>query len=98
MACATRPCLRRIRPGPPWKYATFFSTCRRVGKFLRSESTEYQHIVRMLERLALSRFDVAFTLVHNGRLIWSLPAAVHAADSLQRVAKICGDEFCLARH
>src|ERR1700723_2929684 len=44
-------------------------------KFLRTEATEYQHIVRMLERLALSRFDVAFSLIHNGKNIWTLPAA-----------------------
>ena len=62
-------------------------------KFLRSEATEYQHIVRMLERLALSRFGVAFTLVHNGKTIWSLPAARSAPERLARVAKICGEEF-----
>ena len=65
-------------------------------KFLRSESTEYQHIVRMLERLALSRFEVAFSLAHNGKVVWSLGAAHTAAERLTRVAKICGEEF--ARH
>ena len=48
-------------------------------KFLRTENTEYQHIVRMLERLALSRFDVAFTLIHNGKIVWTLPPAPRAA-------------------
>jgi DNA mismatch repair protein MutL len=62
-------------------------------KFLRSDATEYQHIVRMLERLALSRFGVGFTLVHNGRTVWSLPAAFSAAERLARVAKICGEDF-----
>jgi DNA mismatch repair protein MutL len=62
-------------------------------KFLRTENTEYQHIVRMLERLALSRFDVAFTLLHNGKNIWTLPAAMSDLQRLGRVAKICGDEF-----
>ena len=62
-------------------------------KFLRSEATEYQHIVRMLERLALSRFEVAFTLVHNGKTVWTLPAAHSAAERLARVAKICGEDF-----
>jgi DNA mismatch repair protein MutL len=62
-------------------------------KFLRSEATEYQHIVRMLERLALSRFEVAFTLAHNGKTAWSLPAALTAAERLARVAKICGEDF-----
>jgi DNA mismatch repair protein MutL len=62
-------------------------------KFLRSEATEYQHTVRMLERLALSRFDVAFSLLHNGKTIWTLPTAATAAERLQRIAKLCGDEF-----
>jgi DNA mismatch repair protein MutL len=62
-------------------------------KFLRSETTEFQHITRMLERLALSRFDVAFSLTHNGKSLWSLPAASSAAEQLARVAEICGEEF-----
>jgi DNA mismatch repair protein MutL len=62
-------------------------------KFLRTENTEYQHIVRMLERLALSRFDVAFTLVHNGKNIWTLPAATSGPQRLGRVARVCGEEF-----
>ena len=62
-------------------------------KFLRSEATEYQHIVRMLERLALSRFTVAFSLAHNGKTVWALPAAHSAAERLARVAKLCGEDF-----
>ena len=62
-------------------------------KFLRAETTEYQHIVRMLERLALSRFAVAFSLTHNGKNIWSLPAAASGAQRLERVAKVCGEDF-----
>ncbi|HEX3397987.1 MAG TPA: DNA mismatch repair endonuclease MutL [Steroidobacteraceae bacterium] len=62
-------------------------------KFLRTESTEYQHIVRMLERLALSRFDVGFTLTHNGKSVLTLAAAGSSAARLERVARICGEEF-----
>jgi DNA mismatch repair protein MutL len=62
-------------------------------KFLRAEATEYQHVLRMLERLALSRFDVGFTLVHNGRTVWSLPPARAPGDRLARVAKLCGADF-----
>jgi DNA mismatch repair protein MutL len=62
-------------------------------KFLRTENTEYQHITRMLERMALSRFDVAFSLIHNGKNIWTLGLAQSAAQRLERVARICGEEF-----
>jgi len=62
-------------------------------KFLRTENTEYQHIVRMLERMALSRFDVAFALIHNGKNVWTLSSAPSSAQRLERVARICGEEF-----
>ena len=62
-------------------------------KFLRSESTEFQHITRMLERLSLSRFDVAFSLTHNGRQVLNLPVAAGPAEQLQRVVAVCGEEF-----
>jgi len=62
-------------------------------KFLRTETTEFQHAVRMLERMALSRFDVGFGLTHNGKSVWALPPAASPAERLARVARICGDEF-----
>lgn len=62
-------------------------------KFLRTENTEYQHIVRMLERMVLSRFDVAFALIHNGRNVWTLSSAQSSVQRLERVARICGVEF-----
>ena len=62
-------------------------------KFLRTETTEYQQIVRMLERMALSRFDVAFALIHNGKNVWTLGSAHSSAQRLERVARICGEEF-----
>jgi DNA mismatch repair protein MutL len=80
-------------PGTSVEVRDLFYNVPARRKFLRSEATEYQHTVRMLERLALSRFDVAFTLLHNGKTIWALPAAVTPAERLQRVAKLCGEEF-----
>ncbi len=62
-------------------------------KFLRSEQTEVQHILRMLERLALSRFDVAFAVTHNGKRLWTLAPASSPAERLARVASMCGEEF-----
>jgi DNA mismatch repair protein MutL len=80
-------------PGTSVEVRDLFFNVPARRKFLRSDATEYQHIVRMLERLALSRFAVAFTLVHNGKTVWSLPAAFTAAERLARVAKICGEDF-----
>ncbi len=62
-------------------------------KFLRAEQTEVQHILRMLERLALSRFDVSFAVTHNGKRLWTLAPATSPAERLARVAQVCGEEF-----
>jgi DNA mismatch repair protein MutL len=80
-------------PGTSVEVRDLFFNVPARRKFLRSDATEYQHIVRMLERLALSRFDVAFALVHNGKTVWSLPAAHTAPERLARVAKLCGEDF-----
>jgi DNA mismatch repair protein MutL len=80
-------------PGTSVEVRDLFFNVPARRKFLRSDATEYQHIVRMLERLALSRFDAAFTLLHNGKTVWSLPAAHNGPQRLARVAKICGEDF-----
>jgi DNA mismatch repair protein MutL len=44
-------------------------------KFVRSDATEVGHIARLAERLALSRFDVAFRLRSGTRVLLDAPAA-----------------------
>jgi len=62
-------------------------------KFMRAEATEAGHVLRLVERLALARMDVGFTLTHNGRqMLRCLPAATDE-QRLARVAEIMGDEF-----
>ena len=80
-------------PGTSVEVRDLFFNVPARRKFLRAESTEYQHILRMLERLALSRFEVGFSLVHNGKSVWTLPPARSHAERLARVARICGEEF-----
>ena len=62
-------------------------------KFLRSEATEYQHVLRTVVRLALSRFDVAFTLTHNRREQFALPPASERREREARVARLVGADF-----
>jgi DNA mismatch repair protein MutL len=80
-------------PGTSVEVRDLFFNVPARRKFLRSEATEYQHVVRMLERLALSRFEVGFTLSHNGKAVWTLPPARSQPERLARVAKVCGEEF-----
>src|SRR6202035_2514978 len=92
-AAAGSPVPAAHPPGTSVEVRDLFFNVPARRKFLRSDATEYQHIVRMLERLALSRFDAAFSLVHNGKSVWSLPPARSAAERLARVAKVCGEDF-----
>ena len=70
----------------------FFNTPAR-RKFLRTEKTEFNHLEETLRRQALSRFDVGFTLQHNGRAVQSLRPATTERDRQQRVASLCGSQF-----
>jgi DNA mismatch repair protein MutL len=70
----------------------FFNTPAR-RKFLRTEKTEFSHLEEVVKRLALSRFDVAFTLRHNGKVVFSLRAALTEQEARRRVATVCGPAF-----
>ena len=49
-------------------------------KFVRTEPTEFGHIARTVERLALAAPAVAFRVRHNGRQTLDLPAAHDASE------------------
>lgn len=70
----------------------FFNTPAR-RKFLRTEKTEFSHLEEYVKRLALSRYDVAFTLRHNGRVIHSLRSAERTIDREKRVASLLNPQF-----
>ncbi len=70
----------------------FFNTPAR-RKFLRTEKTEFSHLEEVVKRLALSRFDVAFNLRHNGRSVFSLRPAHTEQEARRRVATVCGPAF-----
>jgi DNA mismatch repair protein MutL len=70
----------------------YFNTPAR-RKFLKSEATEFAWCEEAFKRIALSRPDVAFSLQHNGRTIWQLPALQGEQAALKRVAALLDDEF-----
>jgi DNA mismatch repair protein MutL len=65
-------------------------------KFVRSEATELSHIVRLVERLVLSRFDVSFRLRHGSRVLIETAAATGADAAAERLAAVLGPEFASA--
>ncbi|MHB1948643.1 MAG: DNA mismatch repair endonuclease MutL [Gammaproteobacteria bacterium] len=70
----------------------FFNTPAR-RKFLRTEKTEFDHIDELIKRVALSSFNVDFTLKHNQRPIRHYRAARTDAEYAQRVESLCGSTF-----
>ena len=70
----------------------FFNTPAR-RKFLRSDKTEFAHIDELVKRLALSRFDVSWTLIHNGQTVRQLKKADSRDAQQKRVAALCGKNF-----
>jgi DNA mismatch repair protein MutL len=91
-----RPSAPRPAPHPPGtsvEVRDLFYNVPARRKFVRSAATEFQHVERMLTRLALSRPSVGFLLTHNGRKSFALqPAAGRAAEE-QRLAALLGEEF-----
>lgn len=70
----------------------FFNTPAR-RKFLRTDKTEFAHIDEVIRRIALTKFNTAFTLTHNGKIIRQYRPAEELNQQLKRVAAICGDDF-----
>lgn len=70
----------------------FFNTPAR-RKFLRTEKTEFGHIDELIKRIALARFDVAFTLVHNGKVVRNFRPAKDESQYSKRIGAVCGSNF-----
>lgn len=70
----------------------FFNTPARK-KFLRTENTEFSRIDEVVKRIALSRFDLAFSLRHNQRTVHQLHAARSVQEKQRRIGLVCGPAF-----
>ncbi|HET9107728.1 MAG TPA: DNA mismatch repair endonuclease MutL [Steroidobacteraceae bacterium] len=62
-------------------------------KFVRSAATETGHIARLIERLALSRPDVAFRLRSGERVLLDAPLPVREPAGEERLAQVLGSEL-----
>lgn len=70
----------------------FYNTPAR-RKFMRAEKTEFSHIETQLKRLALSRFDVSFSLSHNRKEVFTLPLAEQPMEQERRLSGLLGSAF-----
>ena len=80
-------------PGTTVEVRDLFFNVPARRKFLRSERTELTQIERLVERLALSRFDVGFRLQSARRTLADFPPARDERSRDARVAAVLGDEF-----
>ncbi|RUR12544.1 DNA mismatch repair endonuclease MutL [Legionella sp. km772] len=62
-------------------------------RFLKTERLEFQAIETVVRRFALSAPQIALTLTHNNKLMFSLPSALNAQAKQNRMAKILGSSF-----
>ncbi|WP_413735458.1 DNA mismatch repair endonuclease MutL [Sodalis sp. RH21] len=70
----------------------FYNTPAR-RKFMRTEKTEFAHIDEVVKRIALARFDVTFTLQHNGKPVRQYRAVSEESQHLRRLGGLCGPAF-----
>ncbi len=66
----------------------FFNTPVRRN-FLRTEKTEFSHIEDIVKKIALSHFNIGFTLRHNQRDVLQS----RASEDKTRIKTICGQNF-----
>ena len=80
-------------PGTTVEVRDLFYNIPARRKFLRTDKTEYGHLDDVVKRIALSHFDVAFSLRHNRRAVRQLDIANDRASQEKRIAEVCGDAF-----
>lgn len=90
-SCKTKPAVH-LRGTTVEVRDLFFNVPAR-RKFLRSEQTEFNRIDETVKRSALSKFDVAISLRHNGSMVLQLARSIDKNEQDKRVATICGKQF-----
>jgi DNA mismatch repair protein MutL len=58
-------------------------------KFLKSDNTEFRHIITEFQRIALAHPSIKFNLIHNDQEVYRLPAG----NSRQRIVALFGRQY-----
>ena len=79
-----------MSPGTTIEIRNLFYNTPVRRKFMRSAQTEMGHVTEAFTRLALAYPQVRFTLRHNDRVVYDLPAG---QDVVQRIGLFYGDDL-----
>ncbi len=74
-------------PGTQIEVRSLFYNLPARRKFLRTENTESSHVEHQLHLQAIGHPQIGFVFIHDERIVWQLPPAVHLRD---RVRDLCG--------
>ena len=58
-------------------------------KFLKSDNTEFRHIITEFQRIALAHPQIKFSLIHNDQEVYRLPAG----NNRQRIVALFGKQY-----
>ena len=78
-------------PGTTVEVVDIFQATPARRKFMRSRTTEFLHITDIFKRVACSRFNISFTLTHNGKT--QLRYRACADNMTERVQDVFGRRF-----
>ncbi len=70
----------------------FYNTPAR-RRFLKTDRTEFLRIDELIKKVSLSRFDVGFTLSHNGKVVRNSTGGDSEQIRRNRIAQLLGADF-----
>ncbi len=70
----------------------FYNTPAR-RRFLKTDRTEFVRIDELVKKISLSRFDVGFTLTHNGKVIRNTTGGDTDQTQKNRITQLLGTDF-----
>jgi len=70
-------------PGTQVEVRSLFYNLPARRKFLRTENTEYSHVLHQMELMALGHCAVGFTLVSDERVVFQLPPSTQLLDRIR---------------
>ncbi len=70
----------------------FFNTPAR-RRFLKTDRTEFLRIDELIKRFALSRFEIGFSLIHNGKTVRISQGGDSESNKKMRITQLCGKDF-----